>query len=69
MQIKTDQRIQRLDITVAGNTAGVLGKRAQFEYTYHSDARLPVAVAMPLEQRFYQHGVMFPIFEMNIPEG
>ncbi len=69
MKIKTDQRIQQLDIKVAGIPVGTLEKKAQFEFTYHSDAQIPVAAAMPIETRFYQHGALFPIFEMNIPEG
>jgi len=69
MKIKTDQRIRQIDIKVAGQVAGRLEKNAQFEFTYHSDAQLPVAAAMPLDARFYQSGALFPIFEMNIPEG
>ncbi len=69
MKIKTDQRIRQLDIKVAGIPVGTLEKKAQFEFTYHSDAQIPVAAAMPIETRFYQHGALFPIFEMNIPEG
>jgi len=69
MKIKTDQRISQIDIKVAGQPAGILEKKAQFEFTYHSNAQIPVALSMPLEQRFYQKGALFPIFEMNIPEG
>ena len=69
MKIKTDQRIRRINIKVAGEVAGLLEKTARFEFTYHSDAQFPVAVAMPLERRSYQNGALFPIFEMNIPEG
>jgi len=69
MKIKTDQRIRRIDIKVAGEIAGLLEKNTQFEFTYHSDAQFPVAVAMPLKKRAYQSGALFPIFEMNIPEG
>ena len=69
MKIKTDQRIQQISIMVSGEVAGLLEKNALFEFTYHSDAQFPVAVSMPLTKRFYQHGALFPIFEMNIPEG
>ncbi len=69
MKIKTDQRIRQITIKVAGRVAGLLEKKPQFEFTYHSDARSPVAVSMPIEKRFYQDGALFPIFEMNIPEG
>ena len=69
MKIKTDQRIGQINIKVAGEEAGLLEKKPQFEFTYHSDAQFPVAVSMPIEHRFYQDGALFPIFEMNIPEG
>jgi len=69
MKVNTDQRIRQIDIKVAGEIAGLLEKDTQFEFTYHSDAQFPVAVAMPLKKRGYQDGALFPIFEMNIPEG
>ncbi len=69
MKIKTDQCIGQINIKVAGEEAGLLEKKPQFEFTYHSDAQFPVAVSMPIEHRFYQDGALFPIFEMNIPEG
>jgi len=69
VKINTDQRIRRIDIKVAGEVVGLLEKNTQFEFTYHSDAKFPVAAAMTLEKRAYQSGTLFPIFEMNIPEG
>ena len=69
MKINTDQRIRKIDIKVVGAVAGLLEKNTQLDFAYHSDAKLPVAVAMPLEKRAYQSGALFPIFEMNIPEG
>ena len=69
MKIKTDKRIRQINIKVAGEEAGLLEKNAQFEFTYHSNAQLPVAAAMPIEKRSYRSGGLFPIFEMNIPEG
>ncbi len=69
MKINTDQRIRRIDIKVAGEVSGLLEKNPQFDFSYHSDAKLSVAAAMPLAKRAYQSGALFPIFEMNIPEG
>lgn len=69
MKIKTDQRIRQITIKMAGEVAGLLEKNTRFEFTYHSDAQMPVAVSMPVDNRFYQDGALFPIFEMNIPEG
>ncbi|MFV2032636.1 MAG: HipA N-terminal domain-containing protein, partial [Gammaproteobacteria bacterium] len=69
MKISTDQRIRKIDIKVAGEAAGLLENNTRFNFTYHSNATFPVAVSMPLEKRAYQSGALFPIFEMNIPEG
>ncbi len=72
MKINVNGRIQHIDIKVAGKPAGRLTKKAQFEFSYHSDARDPISVTMPLgplSTRYYQSGALFPIFEMNLPEG
>lgn len=62
-------RIQSVDIYFAGEPTGGLTKRAQFEFNYHSNASTPVASSMPLDTVAYQRNALFPIFEMNIPEG
>ena len=69
MKINTDQRIHTLDIKVTGRATGLLAKKSQFEFSYHSDATNPVSITMPVDDRYYQHGALFPIFEMNLPEG
>lgn len=69
MKINAKGRIKHIGIRVAGLPAGILNKNARFEFTYHSDAKRPISVTMPLSTRHYQRGVLFPIFEMNIPEG
>lgn len=69
MKINAKGRIQHIDIKVAAQPAGSLNKDSQFEFAYHSDARRPISVTMPLSTRHYQSGALFPIFEMNIPEG
>jgi serine/threonine-protein kinase HipA len=69
VKIKTDQRIKQIHIKVAGQVAGLLEKNVRFEFTYHSDAALPVSAPMQLETRHYNSDAIFPIFEMNIPEG
>lgn len=69
MKINAKGRIQHIDIKMAGQPAGSLNKDSQFEFRYHSDARSPISVTMPLSTRYYQGGALFPIFEMNIPEG
>lgn len=69
MKIKAGQRISQINIKVTGEATGLLTKKAQFEFSYHSDAQVPVAAAMPVDERFFRHGILFPIFEMNIPEG
>ncbi|MFK5913017.1 MAG: type II toxin-antitoxin system HipA family toxin [Woeseiaceae bacterium] len=69
MKINVKGRIQNVNIKIAGHPAGTLNKNSQFEFTYHSDAKSPISVTMPLSTRHYQNGALFPIFEMNIPEG
>ncbi len=69
MKISVKGRIQYIDIKVAGYPAGTLNKTAKFEFSYHSDANHPISVTMPLSTRYYKKGALFPIFEMNIPEG
>lgn len=58
-----------MDINVAKKAAGLLAKKAQFEFSYHSDATNPASITMPIDSRYYQHAALFPIFEMNLPEG
>jgi len=69
MKINVDSRIKHIDISVAGQPAGTLNKNTHFEFAYHSDAREPVSVTMALTTRYYQSGALFPVLEMNIPEG
>jgi serine/threonine-protein kinase HipA len=69
MKINIEGRIQHIDIKVAGQPAGLLNKNSQFEFTYHSNASSSISVTMPLSTRHYQSGALFPVFEMNIPEG
>ena len=69
MRINTDQRIRDIQVDFAGQPLGILQKGARYTFSYHSDAAQPVSVTMPLEQRVYERGALFPIFEMNIPEG
>ncbi|VAW66921.1 hypothetical protein MNBD_GAMMA10-286 [hydrothermal vent metagenome] len=69
MKIKTDQRIQSLNVKVGSCDAGLLNKMAQFDFSYHADASMPVSITMPVEKRFFRYGALHPVFEMNLPEG
>lgn len=69
MRINTGQRIASIRIGFGGQPVGVLQKNARFTFSYHADAGQPVSVTMPLDQRVYERGALFPVFEMNIPEG
>ena len=69
MKIKTDQRIKALEIKVAGTVAGLLAKNTQFGFNYHPDSLHSVSITMPIDELHYQHGALFPVFEMNLPEG
>ena len=65
------QKITELDIGIADQKSGhLLFEKGSYHYAYaHADS-LPVSVTMqPQNQRLYNNGRLFPIFEMNIPEG
>ena len=65
------QKITELVIGVADQQSGhLLFEKGSYHYAYaHADS-LPVSVTMqPQNQRFYNNGRLFPIFEMNLPEG
>ncbi|NCB57858.1 MAG: type II toxin-antitoxin system HipA family toxin [Gammaproteobacteria bacterium] len=65
------QRLSELDICIADKKSGhLLFEKGSYHYAYDSADSLPVSVTMqPQNQRFYNNGRLFPIFEMNIPEG
>lgn len=65
------QRLSELDICIADKKSGhLLFEKGCYHYAYDSADSLPVSVTMqPQNQRFYNNGRLFPIFEMNIPEG
>ena len=65
------QKISELDICIAENKSGhLLFEKGSYHYSYDSADSLPVSVTMqPQNQRLYNNGRLFPVFEMNIPEG
>ena len=40
-----------------------------FNYNQPIDSSLQASLTMPIRMRSYQHNELFPIFEMNLPEG
>jgi len=56
MKINAKGRIQNINIKVVGRPAGVLNKKSQLEFTYHSDISNDISVTMPLSTPHYQRG-------------
>ena len=65
------QKITELDIGIADQKSGrLLFEKGSYHYAYEHADSLPVSVTMqPQHQRLYNNGRLFPIFEMNLPEG
>ena len=61
-------RIKSLQVCTPGGEAGVLRHESQYHFSYSISAE-QVALTMPVRAEPYNHGVLHPIFEMNLPEG
>ncbi len=69
------ERIKALDIDICGQPAGLLARESQFVFTYKADAsgayRGP-SLALPMQpsaKAIYRSNAMFPVLDMNLPEG
>ena len=62
------EQVRRLQVNVAGSTAGILNRGAQFNFTYSDDKR-DVSLTMPYQPEPYSLGALHPIFTQNLPEG
>ena len=69
--MKIDGPVREIDVTTPAGTAGRLIREAQFAFTYAPDAEMDhqVSVTMPVRSQSYSRGALFPVFEMNLPEG
>jgi serine/threonine-protein kinase HipA len=69
--MKIDGPVREIDVTTPVGTSGRLIREAQFAFTYAPDAEMDrqVSVTMPVRSQSYSRGALFPVFEMNLPEG
>ena len=64
-------RIKRLNLAIAGADAGTLAREDQYVFTYASDRphQPEVSLLMPPSQTVWTDGDLFPVMDMNLPEG
>lgn len=69
--MKIEGRIKQLDVHTPNGFSGQLFKNAHFTFNYGSEAAVEnqVSITMGLRNESYTRGALFPIFEMNLPEG
>ena len=64
--------MKKIDLYIQHNFSGELtieDKNYIFNYTQPCDNSHQASLTMPVRMRSYQHNELFPIFEMNLPEG
>ena len=63
--------IRKITVEIGNQSCGVLERNSQFAFTYADGApeRQRVSLTMPVKRPSYFRGALFPIFEMNLPEG
>jgi len=64
-------RIRQLEVHTPGGLSGRLFRNAHFTFNYadQAQAQNQVSITMALRSESYTRGALFPIFEMNLPEG
>ena len=69
--MKIEGRIKQLEVHTPSGFSGQLFRNAQFVFNYGSEATLEnqVSITMALRNESYTRGALFPVFEMNLPEG
>ncbi|NOR41599.1 MAG: type II toxin-antitoxin system HipA family toxin [Gammaproteobacteria bacterium] len=69
--MKIEGRIKQLDVHTPRGFSGQLFKNAHFAFNYGSEATIEnqVSITMGLRNESYTRGALFPVFEMNLPEG
>jgi serine/threonine-protein kinase HipA len=65
------ERIKQLEVHTPVGLSGQLFKSSHFVFNYRAGAgeQEKVSITMPLRNESYTRGALFPIFEMNLPEG
>lgn len=69
--MKIEGRIKQVEVHTPAGLSGRLHKNARFTFNYRSGATLEnqVSITMELRNESYTRGALFPVFEMNLPEG
>ena len=69
--MKIEGRIKQLDVHTPVGFSGQLFRNAHFTFNYGSEATIEnqVSITMALRNESYTRGALFPVFEMNLPEG
>jgi len=69
--MKIEGHIKQLSIHTPTGFSGQLFKNAHFAFNYGSEATIEnqVSITMALRNESYTRGALFPVFEMNLPEG
>lgn len=73
--LEMPERIKGLEIDIASKSAGLLARESQFTFTYRPDKSgnydgpwLSLLMS-PSAQTVYRSNAMFPVLDMNLPEG
>jgi len=69
--MKIEGRIRQLEVYTPAGLSGQLFKNAHFTYNYDpkADVRDQVSITMEVRNESFIRGALFPVFEMNLPEG
>ncbi len=69
--MKIEGRIRQLEVHTPAGLSGRLFRNAHFTYNYDpkSEPQDQVSITMAIRNESYTRGGLFPIFEMNLPEG
>lgn len=69
--IEGHPRIQRLAVTTPQGPSGDLAFAGDYHFTYSPEAttQAEISLLMPLRARQYTSPHLFPLFQMNLPEG
>lgn len=63
-------KIKEINVEAGGTFSGVLQQNTQFVFAYqHGHVTEPISIGMPTRVESYTSGALFPVFEMNLPEG
>ena len=67
--IDFSQKVRRLEVSVDRHSGGELVRASQYQFNYSHEAKQPISLIMPLQDRTFQDGALFAVMDMNLPEG